>query len=238
MRNIFSILVLLVLFFTGVHLFLINFPWFNINKIVLSGDSDLTLNEVVKLSPILLGTNIFSINTRRIENDIKTDLTLSQVKVTRKLSDKIMIQLKRKKPIFLINLDQLYGLTQKKQIIPLEGFRSGLDLPILSGIYLGSINFYREVNIPEIRMAVDFYQATLDVDSTFLDEISELDFSSPESLILYLFPSGLRVMIGSGDYRRRIARLITILKMEDDLKNLSWVDLRFKNQAIVKNKEL
>jgi hypothetical protein len=43
-------------------------------------------------------------------------------------------------------------------------------------------------------------------------------------------------MLGSGDYNRRIARLMAILKTEDDYKNLSWVDLRFENQGVVKTK--
>lgn len=237
MRNIFVILILPVLFFAGTCLFLTSALWFNLNEIVLSGDGNLSLNEVIKLSPIVLGTNIFRIDTGKIENDIKEDLTLSWVKVTRKLPDKIEIQLQRKKPIFLINLDRLYGLTRGKEIIPLKGSNGKLNLPILSGIYLNRINFYREVDTPEIQRAVDFYQAVLEADSTFLDKISELNLSSQENLVLYLLPSGLRVMMGKDHYKSRIARLMAILETEDDLERFSWVDLRFKNQGIVRNKK-
>jgi cell division protein FtsQ len=237
-RNFSIVFVLLVLFFAGVWMFLINFPWFNLRVINISGDSDLTLNEVTRLSPIFLGTNILRIDTRKVENDIKKNLTLSQVKVKRRFPDKIEIKLQRKSPIFLINLDQLYGLTQNKEIIPLKGFGSMLDLPILSGVYLGCINFYREVDIPEIQRAIEFYHATLDVDSTFLSKISELDLSFSDNLVLHLLPSGLRIMMGSEDYRRKIARLMAILEVESKLEQISWVDLRFENQGIVKNKKL
>jgi len=215
---------------------LINFLWFNLDQIEISGDSDLTLNDVTQLSPVYLGTNIFRINTRKLENDIKKDLTLSEVRVKRELPDKLVIRLYRKKPILLINLDQLYGLTQGGEIIPLKEHNRGWDIPILSGVHLKSINFYRQVDVPSIHKGVDLYQAVQEMDSTFLDKISELDLSNPDNLILYLLPNGVKVMLGSGDYKRRIARLMAILKMEHDYQNLIWVDLRFQNQGVVKTK--
>jgi cell division protein FtsQ len=236
LRNTFFILILLFLFFSGIYLFLINFFWFNLDLIEISGDSNLTLNDITQLTPLYLGTNIFKINTEKLENNIKKDLTLSQVRVMRKLPDKIKIILQRKKPALLVNLDQLYGLTLEKEIIPLKDINRKWDIPILSGVHLKSINFYREVNVPEINKAVDLYRAVQEVDSKFLDRISELDLSNRHNLVLYLLPSGVRVMLGSGDYKRRIARLMAILKMEDDYKKLSWVDLRFENQGVVKTK--
>jgi cell division septal protein FtsQ len=229
--------VLLLLFFAGIYLFFINSPWFSLKRIELSGDAGLSLNEVSELTPVLLGTNIFGLDAQKIENGIREDLNISRVRLMRKFPNSINIELQRKKPVFLINLDQLYGLTGEKEIIPLEGLKGRLDLPILSGVSLGRINFYQEVDIPQIRKVIEFYQAILDVDSAFLGKISELDFSFPGNLILYLFPSGLRVAMGSGDYKRRIARLMEVLEREEDLKNLSWIDLRFENQAVVKNKK-
>jgi cell division protein FtsQ len=236
LRNIFFIFVLVLLFFSGIYMFLINFFWFNLDRIQMSGDSNLTINDVTRLSPMYLGTNIFRINTGKLENDIKKDLTLSRVRVMRKLPDKIEISLQRKKPVLLINLDQLYGLTQDKEIIPLENFNRGWDIPILSGVHLKSINFYREMDIPEIQRAIDFYQAVREVNSTFMERISELDLSNSDNLILYLLPSGLKAIMGASDYKRRIARLMAILEMEEDLKKLSCVDLRFENQGVVKTK--
>lgn len=238
MRGTLIITVLLVLFLTGIYLFLISCRWFDLREIEISGDTDLTLNEVIELTPVLLGTNVFRLDARKIENGIRKDLRLSHAKVIRKLPNKIKIELQKKRPIFLINLDQLYGLTRTKEIIPSEGQNQKLDLPILSGVSLGQINFYRETDIPEIRKAIDFYQTAVALDSTFLGKISELDLSHPDNLILYLLPSGLRVVMGAGDYGQRLARLIEVLKVEQDLERLSWIDLRFKNQAIVKSRKL
>jgi cell division protein FtsQ len=215
---------------------LINFFWFDLKQIEITGDSNLTLNDITRLSPVYLGTNIFKINTEKLENDIKKDLTLSRVRVIRKLPDKIKIILQRKKPVLLINLDQLYGLTLEKEIIPLKDINRKWDIPILSGVQLKSINFYRKVDLPEINRAIDLYRAVQEVDSKFLDRISELDLSNRHNLVLYLLPSGVKVMLGSGDYKCRIARLMAILKTEEDYNNLSWVDLRFENQGVVKTK--
>lgn len=236
MRDTLFILILILLFFIGIYLFLINFFWFDLKRIEISGDSSLTLNDVTRLSPVYLGTNIFKINTKKLENEIKKDLTLSRVRVIRKLPDKIKIILQRKRPVLLVNLDQLYGLTVEKEIIPLKNISRRWDIPILSGVHLKSINFYRKLDLPEINRAVDLYKAVQEVDSTFLDRISELDLSNQQNLVLYLLPSGVKVMLGSGYYKHRIARLMAILKTEDDYKNLSWVDLRFENQGVVKTK--
>jgi cell division protein FtsQ len=229
---------LLVLFLTGMYLFLISCRWFGLTEIEISGDTDLTLNEVTELTPVLLGTSVFRLDAQKIENGIRKDLRLSQAKVIRKFPNKIKIKLQRKRPIFLINLDQLYGLTKTKEIIPSEAQNQRLDLPILSGVSVGQINFYQETDIPEIQKAIDFYQTAVTLDSTFLGKISELDLSHPDNLILYLLPSGLRVVMGSGDYAQRLARLIEVLKVEQDLERLSWIDLRFHNQAIVKSRKL
>lgn len=238
MRGALVITVLLVLFLTGTYLFLISCRWFGLRQIEISGDTDLTLNEVIELTPVLLGTNVFRLDARKIEHGIRKDLKVSQAKVIRKFPNKIKIELQRKRPIFLINLDQLYGLTKTKEIIPSEGQDQRLDLPILSGVSLGQINFYRETDIPEIQKAIDFYQTTVALDSNFLGKISELDLSHPDNLILYLLPSGLRVVMGSGDYGQRLARLSEVLKVEQDLEKLSWIDLRFQNQAVVKSRKL
>ena len=234
MRNILITLILALLFFSGIYLFLVNFFWFNLEQLEITGDSDLTLNDVTRLAPVYLGTNIFKIDTRKLENDIKKDLTLSEVRVKRKLPDEIEISLYKKKPVLLVNLDQLYGLTQGREIIPLKDHNQRWDIPILSGVHLKSIDFYREVDDPGIRKVVDLYQTVQEMDSTFLDKISELDLSNPDNIVLYLLPSGVKVMLGSGDYKRRVARLMAILKMEHDYQNLIWVDLRFENQGVVK----
>jgi len=238
MRDMVATAVLLVLFFTGAYLFLIGCSWFNLKGIEISGDTGLTLEEVTKLSPVLLGTNIYALDAQRIQSDLSMDLRVSQVKVIREFPNRINIRLLRKKPIFLINLDQLYGLTKTKEIIPLEGLNQEVDLPILSGVSVNRIDFYRETDIPEIKKAIDFYQTILAVDSSFLGKISELDVSHPDNLILHLLPSGLRVVMGAGEYQPRLARLMEVLKMEPDLEKLSLIDLRFENQAVVKNRKL
>ena len=238
MRHIVAIAVLLMLFFAGTYVFLMSCSWFNLKEIEISGDTGLTLEEVTRLSPVLLGTNIFALDTRTIENDLKRESRLSEVKVIRELPDKINIRLLRKRPILLINLDRLYGLTKNKEIIPLQGLNQEVDLPILSGISVNRIDFYRETDIPELRKALDFYQTVLALDSTFLGKISELDLSLAGNLVLYLLPSGLRVVMGAGEYQPRLARLMEVLKMEPDLEKLSLIDLRFENQAIVKNRKL
>lgn len=221
------------LLFIGGYLFLTNSPLFELKSIVLKGDFYKDTNDLNKLFTFFMGENIFKIPLKDIEKMIKGDPKISEVKIEKRLPSELMVYVFRKKPVFLVNLDNIYGFTEKREIIPLFAKDESYRYPIITGLGLSSFNFYRQINTQKTNLSTDIYHAIKEVDSTFFSMISEINLRDLDNPVLYLFPYGVKVMLGTGDYPIKIKRLKSILALEN-LKDVKTIDLRFKDQALVK----
>ena len=230
-----GIVVLTLLGLIGGYIFFTTSPGFEVKHITVRGNGYQSLEEITKLCPLPAGTNIFKVSEREMENKIKKDKRIEMVMVEKKLPDRLIIYAQKKEPIFLINLDYLYGFTRGKEIIPLDDHPRNYNFPIITGVILDSFKFHERLGVPEAEEIIDFYQALFKVDKSFSNQISEIHLDG-KTLSFCLLPYGIWVVMGKGEWERKLQRLQVVLNQSDSKEIIKRIDMSFANQAIVEKK--
>lgn len=250
---LFVILTFLILLFGGTYFYAFYSPVYNVTDIQIKGTKKIAPEEIKKKASWCVGKNIFSLKLEKVQEKLLEDVRLKSVQVNRMLPHTITIQLEEKTPVLWINLQAIlpgakdygfFGLSEDQEIIPLDKDDLSRDLPIVSGVDAREINGssslllkpYQRYESFKTKRALDFYDMLADNDPDALKLLAEINASDSPNLILYLLPFGNKVLMGSGDYRKKWNRLKTILGAEDNLEELSSVDLRFDDQAVLTRK--
>ena len=119
-------------------------PIFNINSIIIEGNSKLTEQQIIRMSAIENDQNTFKINKKEAKQNIKKNGYIEDVKISRVLPDKIKISIEERTANFLIQYGNAYVYINNQGYI-LEISDEKLDLPALIGISTNSEDF-KEAN--------------------------------------------------------------------------------------------
>lgn len=242
-KIVFAISILLITTLCGTYIFVSHSPRFNLAKIYVQGNHKVSEKEIKEKAQIELGTNIFRMKLGMIENLVKEDKRIKEVWAKRILPNQLLIEVEEKKPALWINLpDGLFGLSQNQEIIPLEEEDFEHDLPVVTGLTFSS-DFGKE-NLKakpyewwpnkKAKVALDFYKILLEQDSSFMEFISEISLSDESNLVFYLIPYGTQVNMGKGSFKKKLKRVKAFLDYEGKTEDLAGLDLRFKDQVVVK----
>lgn len=116
----------------GVLIFLCTSGLFNICQIEIVGNEQITQEQILELSEIQLGDNVFFCKKEKTKNNIGSNPYVENIKITRKLPDKIQIQVTEKQKAYQIQLDEGYAFIDNQGYI-LEIAETKIDKPILQG---------------------------------------------------------------------------------------------------------
>lgn len=237
------ILIVFILVLSGIYMFMYYSPRFNLTQIDIQGNRKIDEKEILERTGIKMGANIFSLDLGKIEQLVREDKRIKDVWVKRKLPQAILIEVEEKRPALWINLPEgLYGLSKDQEIIPLEKEDFQHDFPVVTGLVspsvLGNENLsqrpYEWWPNRKVKSALEFYRALLEGDSSFMESISEISLADENNLIFYLIPYGTQVNMGKGNFKKKIGRVKSLLEYERRREALIGIDLRFKDQVVVK----
>lgn len=92
-------------------------PYFNIKNIEISGNRNISSKEIVDLSGLFKGNNIFYINVRNGENNILSNPYISEVQIKRKLPATVQINIKEREALFYNTKDNKYFIVDKNGVV-------------------------------------------------------------------------------------------------------------------------
>lgn len=107
-------------------------PFFNIKEITVIGTEKLKPEELISLSGIQLEENTFQLKGSQIEENIKQNAYIDQVKLKRKLPDKIELQVTERKPSFMLAFANAYVYISNQGYM-LEVAQNQIAKPIITG---------------------------------------------------------------------------------------------------------
>ncbi|OGC79067.1 MAG: hypothetical protein A2145_06485 [candidate division Zixibacteria bacterium RBG_16_40_9] len=205
---------------------------FKLSHIKWVGNQKISTEQLDKNFSFLYGQNIFKIKLEKIKEKLLSDPRIRGVQIGRVLPNQLSVSLEEKRPIILVHARKLLGLSLDLELLPLDSLVE--DLPLISGCDFSKIKYYKKNNHQQLNLAWDLYQTFLKKDLVLANQISEICVENDKNLVVYFMPEGLKVNLGVGDWDIKVKRLQEVLKRE---KNLSSVDLRYKNLAVLKFKE-
>lgn len=223
---------------------------FNLHAIDVAGNRLVGKEDIITVSGLERGRNIWSADLAETERRLMLARRFEQVSVTRRLPGTIVVRVEELQPIAFVQLDRLYGVSERGELIPLTPGNGLPDLPVITvdasryqwatgaaasrDRSFETLRDAMRVN-PEMARALYLMRVLRTMSPGMYDELSEIHVSSPDDPIAYMVEGGLAIRFGTGHYPRKIEMLRrTVEELEANAIRTRLIDLRFKDQVIVR----
>jgi cell division protein FtsQ len=245
----FIIFSMLILILGGAYIYACQSPEFNVTRLTIRGNEKIPAEEINVRIESCMNKNILGLNVKRIEERLKEDGRIKDVRIKRMLPGSLLIEVQEKRPILWINLPVgllelgycgFCGLSADQEVIPLDADDLSRDLPVVTGIGILAGNSalyrmlkpYRKWDDVRIQKALEIYNTVTEMNPGSAGLLSEINLTDLSNPVLYLSP-GIKVMMGSGDFEKKWKRIQTILNEEKEIGSFSCLDLRFDDQVLL-----
>jgi cell division protein FtsQ len=225
-----AIVAIVVVFWVGYGAvgYLTSAPRFEVQKLSVSGLKRVKESEVVAKAGFEIGTNVFKVNLRQIREQVEELPWVRHALVERVLPDQIIIKIVEREPVGLARIrGEVYQFDMDAKILDPDPV-DGSDFPILGGL---------RMNDPKGNLAdVETYRKVLEeLGETALSEV-HINDSGEVTVVSASDP--VVVNLGTGDFRGRWIKYLQLKpQIQEQYPLAVRVDLRFKNQVIVRMRD-
>lgn len=213
-------------------------------------------SQFVDLS-YLVGRNIFSVDLKRESGYILDSYpNYQKIRLIRVLPNRIFVDLIERSPVALVKLYKYFALDNEGTLFYPEGELQGLDLPVIVGLETRIFGAKpgKKYNLKEVMLALSIIREVKANRILKNCKIRKIDVSSAANASLFIpfkvkapanfanqppqdFESLLEVKLGEDNIRDKIILLGgLLLQTKNDLANMRYIDLRFK-EPVIKMKE-
>lgn len=179
-------------------------PYFSVKRINVFGTRYSFADDIIDLSGIRIGDNIFSFSSDKVAEQIQNHPWVKKVVVKKHLPDWVSIDVTEYNPVMFINFSDLFILDDSG--VAFKKLESGelFDFPIISGIpkeqYFN--DDYREYYRQKILL---MYELRSRFEKAFPDiAISEIVFEKDEDITLISSKSGIEIRMGKGNFDKKL----------------------------------
>jgi len=199
---------------------------FPIKNVVFYGNKHLTDDELRALAGIHGNENIITVSRKKVIQMLLKSPWIKSVSIRKELPDTLSVLIEEVTPFALLDMKgRLFIINDKGEL--LEELK-GDSIPFLPVITANPYN--RDEGFSE---AISLTRDMNDLGFSSGRNQIEIIVSRPQELAMLI--DGTVVKVGSGDYRRKLERL---LELEGEIKKrnipVDFIDLRFENRVIVK----
>jgi cell division protein FtsQ len=211
-----------------VVLYLRTAPRFEVQKLSVSGLKRVEENQVLAKAGFDVGTNVFRVNLDEIRNRVEELDWVRYALVERVLPDQIIIKIVEREPIGLTRIrGEIYQFDIDAKILDPDA-SADLNSPILDGLRPGD----RGRNLHK----VETYRTVLE--ELGQGSLSEIHINDSEEVTVVSSSDPVLINLGAVDFRTRWVKYLQLKpQIQQQYPQAVRVDLRFKNQVIVKMRD-
>ena len=191
--------------------------WYNLANIEVKGAKILTQEEILALTKIELGVNLFTVDIAAAEQELKRIPEISRVRLIRELPDTIRVEIEEREPVaWIVNangdalstptllLDASGIIYLPHRILP-EHF----SLPVISGVRIEDIEKNDILHTQDLREALALLQTVSFTPESSL-HIRAMDISKGYCIEVYN-DKNARFLFDIGSYAEQLTRLQKLL---------------------------
>ncbi|MDX9871669.1 MAG: FtsQ-type POTRA domain-containing protein [Clostridia bacterium] len=219
--------------------FFLNSAYFSVVHFEVSGSFLLPAEEVLNLSGLNPGANIFKLDTREAVTKIETHPYIKKAAITRKLPQTLLINVEERfARAFVLGKGEFLIVDPEGIILEKTTELKERTYPIISGVSLKEGPLPGEnILTPGLKAAL----ALVDIlDEKFLSNVSEIVAATPESMILKT-KQGVQIRFGPPeDLERKISLIRELLFDHGTIINdqtVEYIDLRYDTAPVIKRKK-
>jgi cell division septal protein FtsQ len=186
-----------------------------VKEVEVEGNRKIPQETLLSLTLMEGMPNLFSINLKEVVKQLESHPWIEQVRVRKVFPHKILIQIEERKPMAIIQLEELYYIDTKGEIFSPVGDRDEYNYPYLTGLTRQVL----EKNPVEakrlITKALELLRIVDQEKVPPLEDISEIHMEKIFGIQCFTKTEGVEVKMGWEDFGEKLKRT-----------SLIWSDLR------------
>ncbi len=213
---------------------------FRVCQVLVKGCDRVTEEEVLQLSNVTAQDNLLSLDLKSIAASIEAHPWVHTVKVKKKLPDHLMITIKERTPVALLNSDKMYLIDKQGKIIDELSTKDPVSLPIITGFDPKNIKNNQITKSPnhQIQKVLELISmASKGTRTLGVNNISQIDAAKKDTLILYTSDSGIPFYFDTKNLSTQFSeaeKILYQLYRSGTYKKVAKVDLDYgPGQALV-----
>lgn len=150
------------------------------------------------------------------------------------LSGRVVCKGERKSPIAVICLPEMYGVSSRCELLPIQTCGDVSRYPLLTGISVSKVREFKRTSSSNLTEAVAMCKILETEYPKLGGVISQIDFASADSPVIVMRKTGKRIVIGRGNIEEKLSYLNLIF---DRLQNApaEEFDLRYGRSIIARD---
>jgi len=215
---------LILIILAGIIYFFLS-PIFNINELIVTGNEKIPQEEILKLSQVQKGNNVFIKTKYSIMENIKQNTYVGEVKIRRKLPGTLYIDVKERNISYQIEYNENYVYVDSQGYI-LEISQEKQNLIILKGCNTQEFENKKridEIDLEKLTMVIK-EKAALKTINKF-QEITYIDIANKEEYVVYLETEKKTIYLGDGsNLKDKVLSLEKILESEKGIEGSIYLN--------------
>lgn len=202
--------------------FFLSSSFFQIKYLVVNGNNSVTREEIIKLSAIYYGENIFRINKRNSMKSIFQNPYVKMIKINRVLPDKVVIDIiERDIMAYVPYVGSYLNIDEEGMILEINPAMKRADLPVVKGLKFETFKVGEFLSVEnEEQFSTTTQIIKVIKNAGMLDIVSEIDISDLTNIRLKI-KEGIKANLGSADnmeYKISFAKSIAEDVIKQNLK--------------------
>ena len=217
--------------------FITQSPRFNINEINLVGHKQLSNEELSSWIGTIIGKNIFKLELDEISKRLVEHPWIQSASARRVLPQGIYIEIKERTPFAKIQMEQVY-LMDNYGVLLGSDVRGTSKLPTITGIKMKNHKIGSNVADEEIIRGLKMMHSLNQLSMFEKNPIDNVHISSRYRITFSTNTQDVKVHMRPEIAQESFKNLVLALGViEKNEKDLSYIDLSFKNRVIVKHRD-
>jgi cell division protein FtsQ len=223
-RVAFHLLLLSFFLFIGhwVYVHLLSDSYFRVREVEVEGSRKIPKETLLSLAVMEGMPNLFSVKLKEVVKRLESHPWIEQVRVRKVFPHKIVIQVEERKPMAIIQLEELYYIDTHGEIFTPVGDRDEYNYPYVTGL---TRRVFEKDPVEAKRLitkALELLRIVNQGKVLPLGEISEIHMEKAFGIHCFTKAEGVEVKMGWEDFEEKLKRLPLI-----------WSDLRKRGFSAV-----
>jgi cell division protein FtsQ len=208
-----------------------------LEKVTVEGNHYLSDDEVVKAAALPLGESMFKLDLNEAGERVRKMDWVERVFVERRLPRTILISVRERKPLALLDNGTLYGVDREGRVLSPSPSLLQEDLPLVSGVPLRLDAAGTTSMAESLGPALDFFTFLQKKDQDLAQDVSEVSLSDPDSLKV-TFIDGIQARFTPPVGEAELKRMALVLSdLNEKGKHAGTMDFRYRDVVLVKTRE-
>lgn len=233
-------IILVVACFYGIfssYRFITHSPRFNINEINLVGHERLSNEELNTWIEPIIGKNIFKLELDGISKRLVDHPWIQSASARRVFPQGIYLKIKERTPFAKIQLEQVYVMDNYGVLLGAD-LRGINQLPTITGIKMNNPKIGSNVADEEIIRGLKMMRSLNQLSMFEKNPIDNVHISSRYRITFSTNTQDVKVHMRPEIAQESFKNLVLALgAIEKNEKDLSYIDLSFKNRVVVKHRD-